>query len=271
MSTYKPCHDDNLYFNAFAPPSNIVIAGSKGYQVWPDCDLIVNLDAINKPMVGVAPPPPPTPPRPLLSFSNKDWSDLLKYVVKPAPVPKKEIKKKPDIIDVLWPDMKTPLLSASFWIQLYEQVAKHAEKNPNENYEVLFTCTGGHGRTGTSMCCFLVGSGAYDPLAAIQYVREHYCKSAVENMDQEDYLWSVGAAIMEAEGHEKEVIATARTKYKAWVDKNYKKATSGYVYPTGPSRTPSYNPAQGSALPQVWDYKENKWVKQDDIDREIYM
>lgn len=278
-TTYVPCHDNNAYFHAFAEPNKILIAGSKGLDVWPDCDLIVNLDANFRPMVGVTPAAPPPPPKPLLTFSNKDWAGLAKYIIKPDAKKMKdlsEIKKKPDYIDVLWPDMKVPMLSYMFWVKLYEMVTAKSKEKPEEDYEVLFTCQGGHGRTGTSMCCFLVGSRAYNPLTAIQFVRENYCKSAVENVDQETYLWAVGAAIMKSDNKEEEEIDTLKKKYKSWCDKNYSKSSvaSSYHPPSSSafnSQTPLYGPAKGSNVPQVWDYKTNKWLTQDEIDAEMYV
>lgn len=46
-------------------------------------------------------------------------------------------------------------------------------------------CIGGHGRTGTFLAALVAAAGNKD---AVQYVREHYCKKAVESKAQVDFL-----------------------------------------------------------------------------------
>ena len=52
-------------------------------------------------------------------------------------------------------------------------------------------CLGGHGRTGTALACLAVLTGT--PAAqAVGWVREVYCKKAVETPDQETFVEGFG-------------------------------------------------------------------------------
>lgn len=49
-------------------------------------------------------------------------------------------------------------------------------------------CIGGHGRTGTFLALVAMKNGVETPTEAIAYVREHYCKEAIESAKQEWYI-----------------------------------------------------------------------------------
>lgn len=80
-----------------------------------------------------------------------------------------------------WRDFSAPPLEPSFWIRLWRNIVEQGYKN------VLFTCTGGHGRTGTAMCSLLIAI-RHTAAGAIELVRSNYCTGAVENDAQTQYL-----------------------------------------------------------------------------------
>lgn len=65
---------------------------------------------------------------------------------------------------------------------LIEWLADHL----NLGLKVHVGCIGGHGRTGTVFAALVAYMGVSND--AIQYVREHYCKKAVESKAQVDFL-----------------------------------------------------------------------------------
>lgn len=80
-----------------------------------------------------------------------------------------------------WPDFSVPDLTSNFWLVLLQGIQKEKYKT------VIFTCTGGHGRTGTALTAILIAQGwvAED---AMDFVRASYCTEAVETTSQELYL-----------------------------------------------------------------------------------
>lgn len=94
----------------------------------------------------------------------------------------------PPIVSITWKDFGVPAAAGwEFWREFTNQVKKSGAK------DVLVTCQGGHGRTGTCLSlihAFLTGSEGWD---SIKFVRESYCKSAVETPSQEDYIMAVVA------------------------------------------------------------------------------
>lgn len=252
-TTYTACHDHNKYMQPFTTPKELFIAGSAGWKMDKDCDLIINLDAVYKGLLS-----PPAPARPTVEASSEYWGELQQYEFQGEQKEEEKPKKNAEIIDVRWADFKVPNLTAAFWYALWQKVEKRIEEHPDQDYELLFTCQGGHGRTGTAMACFLAASGAYDPLTAIKWVRQYYCKSAVENRDQEKYLWYVGASILRSEGHEQAVIDKLKGEYDEWCDKNY---SSKSTY-TGSGF------ARGSSKPMRYNSKLNAWEDYDTADKE---
>ena len=51
--------------------------------------------------------------------------------------------------------------------------------------EVVVSCIGGHGRTGTVLAVWAGLNGIENP---IEYVRKHYCECAVETEEQEEFV-----------------------------------------------------------------------------------
>lgn len=85
-------------------------------------------------------------------------------------------------VTIDWPDMGVPPLKPGFWDKLLSLAKKQGYKN------VLFYCVGGHGRTGTALSSILVECSGLTPNDAILFVRDNYCKEAVESNSQVKYL-----------------------------------------------------------------------------------
>ena len=74
-------------------------------------------------------------------------------------------------------DGTAPNWSREFWVELMEEIQFFKK--------VLVRCLGGHGRTGTVLAIFAGLSGVDYPC---KYVRERYCKKAVEKLVQAKYV-----------------------------------------------------------------------------------
>lgn len=82
-----------------------------------------------------------------------------------------------------WPDMRAVGLPSAFWTDLVRYLAENRTR-------MLAFCIGGHGRTGTAICCLMVVNG-WTTKAAIEWVRKNYCRLAVESKEQEEYVRAV--------------------------------------------------------------------------------
>lgn len=93
-------------------------------------------------------------------------------------------KQAPPLEVILdWPDMRAVDLPAAFWTDLCQYLAKNRTR-------MLTFCVGGHGRTGTAICCLMVVNG-WTSKAAIEWVRKNYCQQAVESKEQEEYICAI--------------------------------------------------------------------------------
>lgn len=113
-----------------------------------------------------------------IGCDNNGWPLGRKHTI-PKELP--ELAMEPvnaHIIKLDWPDRAAPPLPFNWWVRLWNLI----EKN---NWKVLLTCMGGHGRTGTALACIWAASGERDP---IPRVRKHYCKEAIESKEQEAYI-----------------------------------------------------------------------------------
>jgi len=100
--------------------------------------------------------------------------------------------KVPSIIKIDWSDMGVPDLPKSFWKELIKVI--RAEKK-----RVVISCLGGHGRTGTalSILAVMMGITKTDP---VKFIREKYCKEAVESNSQLDYIEEMTGIKVEEKG-----------------------------------------------------------------------
>jgi len=76
-------------------------------------------------------------------------------------------------------------LGAEFW----EALANDILAMLKDGMKIIVFCQGGHGRTGmvASILCYLLNPKAIGP-DPINWVREHYCKKAVETAEQVEYV-----------------------------------------------------------------------------------
>ena len=93
----------------------------------------------------------------------------------------------PAIIDIYWPDYGEPYIPAKWWVSLNEAIKKLPAS------VMVVHCIGGHGRTGTALA-ILAGLNGYHKFAdgnPVEYIRNVYCKDAVESMEQIKYIKKV--------------------------------------------------------------------------------
>lgn len=82
---------------------------------------------------------------------------------------------------VFWPDFRLPS-------NLEDAAAAFREAwERSEHERVEVACTGGQGRTGTTLACLAVLDGV-PPADAIRYVRQGYSPRAVETPAQEEFI-----------------------------------------------------------------------------------
>lgn len=86
-----------------------------------------------------------------------------------------------DEIYMEWRDFAAPPLKPEFWGILWDAIQTQGYT------DIVFTCLGGHGRTGTSLCSVLIAAGLTAE-EAVTTIRSNYCSQAVENDDQAEYL-----------------------------------------------------------------------------------
>lgn len=93
-------------------------------------------------------------------------------------------QRRNNVLCIDWPDMQAPKLDYGFWEALAEDLGKVAGR-------AAIFCMGGHGRTGTALSA-LIAVTKYAPALEsgdiIQWLRENYCREAVETASQIDYL-----------------------------------------------------------------------------------
>lgn len=92
----------------------------------------------------------------------------------------KTLEIAPPVVTLDWPDGDPPTVGPIFWRQLRGLFVPQ--------WHVVCCCVGGHGRTGTMLASLLIEDGVA-AVDAIDHVRKNHCQSAVENKDQEDYLY----------------------------------------------------------------------------------
>lgn len=109
--------------------------------------------------------------RPNIPNLNPKFSTLLEHFN----IPFQEIM-------IPWPDFETPMTKASIWRALHEMVKSNGFKR------VCLHCQGGHGRTGTALASLIIATVGKNANEAVDYIREIYCRKAVETYDQCIYL-----------------------------------------------------------------------------------
>lgn len=84
-----------------------------------------------------------------------------------------------------WPDFGIVSLPIEFWDQTIKWLK-------NNKLKLLVCCMGGHGRTGTAAACLLIAGCGMKPKDAIKWVKENYCKDAIESVIQMKYIYYIG-------------------------------------------------------------------------------
>lgn len=125
---------------------------------------------------------------------NLTWASIKEKHDIPIP----ELKKWEDYhcsykeIRIDWPDYGVTYLPRLFWEELIAYLQKNKKK-------MLVFCLGGHGRTGTAVACMMVVGLGYTDKQAINWVRRHYCSSAIESIAQENYIKAIYQAGLKRE------------------------------------------------------------------------
>jgi len=145
----------------------------------------------------------PTSPSQTLSGTKKILSKLTKFLIKEEDFP--------EVLRVKCKDFSAPEVSHDMWIELLKILPKGAK--------VLCTCQGGHGRTGTALASILAAD-RYTASEAIEMVRKHYCKEAVETESQENYILGVYASRLFGQGKSKSEIEAEVKKDKQLIPKH---------------------------------------------------
>jgi hypothetical protein len=94
-------------------------------------------------------------------------------------------------IKIDWPDYGVPMVGKNGW----EALVKDLE---NINGKVIVACTGGHGRTGTTLAIIGYLSGRWDKaINPIRHLRGIYCDKAVESYEQREYVYEMTGFVPE--------------------------------------------------------------------------
>jgi hypothetical protein len=117
----------------------------------------------------------------------------------------------------------------------FRKLVLWTKKQLEEGKKVHAGCIGGHGRTGTFFAALVAEFGEKD---AINYVREHYCKKAVESSVQVEFL-------------KKHFGITPAQGAKSYgVSKSSKKTALSVVSDKAPAKTKVYSPIAG--MGSIW-------------------
>lgn len=143
------------------------------------------------------------------------WSDEVDPIkVSPGLKDYPDSDKFYDTILIKWPDRGVPDKA------LLTELVDYLQEKVEAGTLIDIGCHGGHGRTGTLLGCLIARLTDMEPEAVIKYVREKYCKEAIESKSQE-------AAIYEIVGK------------TAPVPPPVKPSTQGYLYPPYGTGMPS--------------------------------
>lgn len=90
---------------------------------------------------------------------------------------------RPRVLQLDWPDREAPPLHPQFFVDLESQLKGN----------VVVSCVGGHGRSGTTMVCLMmVMFKDYTPFTAMCHLRALHCPRAIEGARQHEYIGKFG-------------------------------------------------------------------------------
>lgn len=113
-----------------------------------------------------------------------------------------EMANKPRIVHLEWADRQAPPVHPQFWVDLSQMLYG----------DVMTSCQGGHGRSGSAAVILMMNWTDYSALEAIIHLRAVHCPRAIESTVQHDYInWVARYLGREANAHDAEKI----TDYKA--------------------------------------------------------
>jgi protein-tyrosine phosphatase len=113
------------------------------------------------------------------------------------------LRRETPVISITWPDYSVPAVSRRRWAEIVEAIHAFAEVP----VDILFCCQGGHGRTGTALAiiCSLLNiiPENEDP---VKWVREKYCKKAVESNEQLNYIELITGRLTKEEAYKEQFL-----------------------------------------------------------------
>lgn len=175
-------------------------------------------------------------------------------------------------LKIYWPDMQVPNVEKSGWEVLLSDI-----RNNTSIKKVLFSCMGGHGRTGTALAVMAGLTGVIDG-DPVEYIRQNYCEEAVESQKQITYIEKITGLKVEAEPAK--MYVSPKTDYpigfnqtpglwnskETGKEKNYKPApyaTSNLPVPAGAPRagaTTRFHNGKTQYFDKYWDAKLGRYV-----------
>jgi protein-tyrosine phosphatase len=90
------------------------------------------------------------------------------------------------IIRLGWPDGGVPEMQEKDWRDLLD-LLQELSRRRKSCLKVLVCCVGGHGRTGTALSILAALSGV-EPENPVGFIRQEYCRRAVETKPQCSYI-----------------------------------------------------------------------------------
>jgi protein-tyrosine phosphatase len=176
---YEKCHEGNIL--VFKHENISVYGGgsSRGLQIWEDSFMIDMGDQVDEKYV---------------EFAGCYYPEL--FTLK--------------LIKVACKDYNVPNIGATFWSRLVDILKRESADKP---IKVICCCMGGHGRTGMALS-ILASLLEVVPADAcpVTWVREHYCKNAVEAYKQLKYIEEVTGRKVEAKEPKDKWSATTPSK-----------------------------------------------------------
>lgn len=97
-------------------------------------------------------------------------------------------------LQIDWTDRQAPELAPSFWPALLAYI----EAKPGD---IMVSCQGGHGRSGSSAVCLMMAGSDYTAKEAIIHLRALHCPRAIESKVQHEYLGEVSAHLGRPDDH----------------------------------------------------------------------
>jgi hypothetical protein len=155
------CHKGNVLLFTH---DNISLYGggsTRGMKIWEDAFIIDMGDVVDEKYV---------------EFAGCNYPEL--YTIK--------------LIKVACKDFSVPSIGTTFWGRLAAILRREAAASHHDPIKVVCCCVGGHGRTGIALSILsaLLGVVPSDD-CPVEWVRNHYCKYAVESTKQLKYIEEV--------------------------------------------------------------------------------